>query len=427
MPLPYQGQGQMSQQQQQQQQQMSQQVPPQQVPSQQVPHQLPPQHQMSQQQVPPQQMPPQQIPPQQVPPSLPPLRKQEYIPQPPQIPQSPVTATSHLLPIGNTVVDSLMLIIQAQELDQQKIAKGEKLDANGDEIASLLPPVGLVNGGVGKKKGGPDLKHKCDFPGCDKSFHQKTHLNIHKRSHTGDKPYQCDVPGCGKRFIQRGNLRTHKRSHTGEKPFVCEHYNCGKQFAQRGNYRAHKLVHENHRPFVCRLDSCGKTFTQLGNLKAHQNKFHADTLQLLASRFKYYSKQMREGGPGMIPPEELDMIKYFGELYKNANRGIKGRGKDSVKSQMSPEPLGSAHVTPLSTPAPVSHTLPPLETPNNNYSITKVKDSSLAHPTQAQQYQPRQQPFPPMQQYPQQQNQQQNFNMLYQELATMNTNWGHNQ
>lgn len=32
-------------------------------------------------------------------------------------------------------------------------------------------------------------RYTCDFPDCNKSFSQKTHLDIHRRAHTGDKPY----------------------------------------------------------------------------------------------------------------------------------------------------------------------------------------------------------------------------------------------
>lgn len=39
--------------------------------------------------------------------------------------------------------------------------------------------------------GEPKLKKKwvCDGPNCNKRFVQKTHLDIHRRSHTGHKPY----------------------------------------------------------------------------------------------------------------------------------------------------------------------------------------------------------------------------------------------
>lgn len=39
----------------------------------------------------------------------------------------------------------------------------------------------------------PKKRYQCSMPGCNKSFYQKTHLEIHTRAHTGIKPF---VSGC---------------------------------------------------------------------------------------------------------------------------------------------------------------------------------------------------------------------------------------
>ncbi|KAL1302506.1 hypothetical protein AAFC00_002895 [Neodothiora populina] len=203
----------------------------------------------------------------------------------------------------STDVDTLMKAIQKKTQPTQP-----------SEVAPAAPLPEITSPPRSRKR------YQCSIPDCHKSFYQKTHLEIHTRAHTGVKPFFCKEPSCGQRFSQLGNLKTHERRHTGERPYSCDI--CGKTFAQRGNVRAHKIVHTSAKPFTCKLDSCNKQFTQLGNLKSHQNKFHADTIRNLKHRFE----AIMEGD--VVSSWEKDMWEYFGSLYKNCNKGIKGRGKD---------------------------------------------------------------------------------------------------
>ncbi|KAK1088542.1 DNA-binding transcription factor [Friedmanniomyces endolithicus] len=99
--------------------------------------------------------------------------------------------------------------------------------------------------------------------------------------------------------------------------------------SRHGNVRAHKIVHTSAKPFTCKLDICNKQFTQLGNLKSHQNKFHVETIRRLKARFE----SIREGD--VVEVWEKEMWEYFAGLYRNCNKGIKGRGKDRRISNMS--------------------------------------------------------------------------------------------
>lgn len=240
--------------------------------------------------------------------------------------------------LGATKVDQLMLVIQAREKGNVAAIKqapdGSILASpnSSNDKSSVLPlTVGLV-GGVSKpikeeeedSDLGSDAKKKRkgknqQCPYCFKQFSQSTHLEVHVRSHIGYKPFQCTF--CLKRFTQGGNLRTHMRLHTGEKPFTCEI--CHRSFSRKGNLAAHMLTHNKEKPFECKLDGCDKSFTQLGNLKSHQNKFHLPTLNKMTQTLAELSGEALES----LPAEERELLDYFRKLYKNSNKGIRGRGR----------------------------------------------------------------------------------------------------
>jgi hypothetical protein len=95
-------------------------------------------------------------------------------------------------------------------------------------------------------------------------------------------------------------------------------------------------------------------------MQSHQNKFHASTLKYLTTKFATIN-------PGdYVSQADKELWEYFASLYKNSNKGIKGRGKDRRISAMSSS--ASAH--------PSSYTTLASDSMHRGYSGSYQQNSS---------------------------------------------------
>ncbi|XP_041351042.1 zinc finger protein 208-like [Gigantopelta aegis] len=106
----------------------------------------------------------------------------------------------------------------------------------------------------------------CPWSHCGRKFTSEKRLNIHVRSHNGEKSYLCYK--CGVNFKDYVYFRKHRARCLQKRKgaFACDI--CGTVLTEMGSLRVHKRIHTGEKPYQC--DLCGTWFRTPSHLKRHE-------------------------------------------------------------------------------------------------------------------------------------------------------------
>ncbi|CAF0954622.1 unnamed protein product [Rotaria magnacalcarata] len=130
--------------------------------------------------------------------------------------------------------------------------KDNSMSESGEDLSmssKMLVDDGSINEKNHSRRSSSILQHICNV--CSKNFSSASALQIHNRTHTGEKPYKCDV--CGRAFTTKGNLKVHTGTHmyhTQKSPTMV---NSGVAARQRRRYDFH--------PYSVNIADVGKSIT----------------------------------------------------------------------------------------------------------------------------------------------------------------------
>ncbi len=113
----------------------------------------------------------------------------------------------------------------------------------------------------------------CSWPECKKKFSKQSGLVEHMCSHTGERPFKCN--SCEKSFVRKTHLKKHiDACHLEIKNFKCDFPGCEYKANRSSHVKIHNRIHTGEKPYTCSIASCSKTFAFYSNWREHEQIYH---------------------------------------------------------------------------------------------------------------------------------------------------------
>lgn len=196
----------------------------------------------------------------------------------------------------------------------------------------------------------PTVKHQCLV--CQKGFSSASALQIHIRTHTGDKPFKCNV--CGKAFTTKGNLKVHMGTHMWnnspsrrgrrmsiEPPFMLAHKE--NPYLPHGFPPRPEFYPFQFPPFMNGLPTPPKSLAELSLLPGMSRKKQGLSSPPTDERHKSESSPSRDDKPKYAESGELDLsMKSTGS---SGSRSSEKTSPSSVESNGSSGMVSPPHMS----------------------------------------------------------------------------------